>query len=490
VLLLYAAAWALLPDRENRIHLQRLFDGDFQPAIVGIGVLALLSLLPLPQGVWWFGAHPWGDPSWGDVVGRVIWTLIVLALVVGLIVLATRGNWGNPGAGGNGHSYGGTPTTASTAPAGAGSAPTASEAASAGTSSPSPAAAFSAAAPAAPAASGTPTEAEPPTDGAAAGDTLGDAAGASAAAPTGTIPAPASPEAPVLDTSAEPTAPPAPTVGASPQDVADWQARQAAWRAEHAQWKQRLNADMRAVKAQRSAELRMQAATMQAEATAKRRAYRAVNPRVGAAIGWLAIGVALIGAALTSALWTPLTGLSGYELTAAFAVATLVFGLTSLIAGLAKRRSGFLTFLGLLLAVVTLVSAFIPRDRQLVLDGAYLTPVADVHYAQPYGSTTIYLGADVASTPGTPVIDLDKGAGTTTVELPEDVTVRVVGALSGGSIFVLGTDGNTETHRCAADSSGDCTLDVTVGPAGAPDAIVRVHQTGELSIQQDQNQKG
>ncbi|MFF1633320.1 PspC domain-containing protein [Leifsonia sp. NPDC058248] len=469
VLLLYAAAWALLPDRENRIHLQRLFDGDFEPAIVGIGVLALLSLLPLPQGVWWFGVHPWGDPSWGDVVGRVIWTLIVVALVVGLIVLAARNNWGNP----------------------------ASAAAGSPNASPGATAAFTAAASSAPSASGAPTGAAAPSGTVvedAADDTAGaapdDGGPASGAASTGTVLVSPSPEAPVLDTSAEPTEPPAPTQGASSQDVADWQARQAAWRAEHAQWKQRLNADMRAVKAQRSAELRVQSAAMQAEATARRRAYRAANPRVGAAIGWLAIGVALIGAALTSALWTPLTGLPGYELTAAFAVATLVFGLTSLIAGLSKRRSGFLTFLGLLLAVITLASAFVPRDRQLVLDGAYLTPVADTNYAQPYGSTTIYLGGDVASTPGTPMVVLDKGTGTTTVELPEDLTVRVVGTLRGGSIFVLGTDGNTKSHHCAADTGGDCTLDVTVGPGSAPDAVVRVHQTGELSIQQDQNQKG
>ena len=31
VLLLYAAAWALLPDRDGRIHLQRLFEGEFEP---------------------------------------------------------------------------------------------------------------------------------------------------------------------------------------------------------------------------------------------------------------------------------------------------------------------------------------------------------------------------------------------------------------------------------------------------------------------------
>ncbi|MFI5061599.1 MAG: hypothetical protein ACHP7F_09145, partial [Actinomycetales bacterium] len=177
------------------------------------------------------------------------------------------------------------------------------------------------------------------------------------------------PVVPSLDTSAEPTEPPSPTAEASSQDVADWQARHAAWQAEHAQWKQRLNEDMRAVKAQRAAELRAQSAAVSAQAAAERNARRAANPRVGAVFGWAIVGMALVGAALTVAWW-PTTALPGYSLTAAFAVATLVFGLGVLIAGLVKRRSGFLIFLGILLAVVTLVSAFIPRDHQLLFDGA------------------------------------------------------------------------------------------------------------------------
>ena len=81
-LLLYAAAWALLPDRENRIHLQRLIEGDFEPAIVGIGAMALLSFLPMAQGLWWVGGGFWDTPSWADAVGRIIWTLIVLGALV------------------------------------------------------------------------------------------------------------------------------------------------------------------------------------------------------------------------------------------------------------------------------------------------------------------------------------------------------------------------------------------------------------------------
>jgi hypothetical protein len=191
-----------------------------------------------------------------------------------------------------------------------------------------------------------------------------------------TVPLPAdAAERPTLDIAAEPSAPPAPGVGASASDVADWQARQAQWRLEHAQWKQRLDADMRAVKAQRAAELRSQAAQASAASAARRIAYRAANPRVGAGIGWLTIGLALIAGALTSALWTTITGLSGYSLTASLAAATLVIGVVVLIAGLARRRSGFLITLGIILAVLTGVSAFVPEGARVAFDPSAVTPV-------------------------------------------------------------------------------------------------------------------
>lgn len=348
MLLLYAAAWALLPDRENRIHLQRLFDGEFQPAIVGIGVLALLALLPWAPGIWWTNGGFWGSPSLGDVIGRVLWTLIVLALIAGLVVWAVRGNWGRDAWGANRGTGAGAGTSASasasTTPAADTSAPSAA---------PGPGVWVAAAA-------GASTVPEP------------------ASAESGTTPdAPTVPlDNPALDTTAEPTEPPAPTVGASTQDVADWRARHASWQAEHAQWKARLDEDMRAVKRQRAAEMRAQAAAATAEAAAQRRAFRAANPRVGAAFGWATVGLALVAAAVVSAAWEPATGLTGYGVTAALAAATLVFGVAVLIAGLARRRSGFLIFLGIVLAVATLISGWVPRDRPFVVDGVYFSSMS------------------------------------------------------------------------------------------------------------------
>jgi phage shock protein PspC (stress-responsive transcriptional regulator) len=479
-LLLYAAAWALLPDRENRIHLQQLIEGDFQPAIVGIGAMALLSFLPMTQGLWWVGGGFWDTPSWADAVGRIVWTLIVLAALVALVVVATRRS-------GNGTGFAGSarlvPTaetsTSTTAPntppsAGAGTV-TAAASASALTTSASPTSESPTRAPSTDAPS---TDAPSTVAQSSAASTSSNDVAANGTGAESTVPLP-----PSLDTSSEPSEPPAPTVGASSQDVADWQARHAAWQAEHAQWKQRLTEDMRAVKAQRSAEMRAQSAALSARAAAERRARRTAHPRVGAAVGWAVVGLALVGAALTQAWW-PMTDLPGYSLTAAFAVATGVFGLAVLIAGLAKRRSGFLIFLGILLAAVTVVSALIPRDRQIVFDGAYLNVSGNESIAQPYGYTDLTLDPELATFPGAPVVDLVKGAGTTTAMVPSDLTLQVEAELHGGSLFVVdGTTGQSVQHSCPLDRNGTCTLDVFVGPGGTPDSILRVNQTGELTVQ-------
>ncbi|MEV8214254.1 PspC domain-containing protein [Leifsonia sp. NPDC077715] len=314
VLLLYAAAWALLPDRDGRIHLQSLFEGDFEPPIVAIGVMVLLSLLPWTSGLWWTHGAFWDVSAWGDVVGRVVWTLVVVGAVIALIVVGVRR----------------------------------ADARAAGTmpaySTPAPASA--------------PSPADAPTAASVAPD-----AAASPSAPTVPMSATvAEPDAVQLDIAAEPTPPPAPQQGATTEEVADWQQRQAQWRADHAAWKARLAADMRAVKTQRSAELRSQVAVATAEAAARREAYRAANPRVGAAVGWLTVGLALVAGSLVAIVWPQLTDVARYTTAAGLAAATLVVGVVVLIAGLARRRSGFLIFLGILLAVLTGAALFLAGD--------------------------------------------------------------------------------------------------------------------------------
>ncbi|MCU1406053.1 MAG: PspC protein [Glaciihabitans sp.] len=89
-LLLYAAAWLLLPDVDDKIHLEELFRGRLESPVVGVGVVVLLAMLPITQGFWLTGAEYWGEPSWGASIGRATWTILVLAAIVAFVVWMSR----------------------------------------------------------------------------------------------------------------------------------------------------------------------------------------------------------------------------------------------------------------------------------------------------------------------------------------------------------------------------------------------------------------
>lgn len=86
-LVLYGLAWALLPEqRDGRIHLQELFRGHFDIAVLGAFVVFATGL-SFPDrwnpGIWWSGGV--GDGWWRGV----LW-LSAVAVVVVLIVSAVR----------------------------------------------------------------------------------------------------------------------------------------------------------------------------------------------------------------------------------------------------------------------------------------------------------------------------------------------------------------------------------------------------------------
>ena len=88
--IIYAAAWLLLPDEDDTIHLENLGRGKIESPIAGIGALVLLSMLPMAQGFWYVGSSYWGDPSWGYDLGRALWTIVLLAVVVAFVVWIAR----------------------------------------------------------------------------------------------------------------------------------------------------------------------------------------------------------------------------------------------------------------------------------------------------------------------------------------------------------------------------------------------------------------
>ncbi|MHA6669208.1 PspC domain-containing protein [Homoserinimonas sp. A447] len=200
-LLLYAAAWLLLPDQYDRIHLQEAIRGNFDKAHAGIGAMFLLSFLPLAQGFsWWqLSANNQAWVAWPSLWG-LFWTLAIIGSIVWLIIwLVTRSR--------------STPQGASSTTAGA--------AASA----------------------------------ASASDAASTTSRADATATTvSSVALPPAPEAP-----------PHPDSGATDADLAAWKEQQAAWKREYDGWKQQQAAGERELAQQRAAEQRRQRQEQSAE---------------------------------------------------------------------------------------------------------------------------------------------------------------------------------------------------------------------------------
>lgn len=91
-LVLYGVGWLLLPEqRDGRIHIQQLFRGDFDAAVIG-GFAAILIGFGAPDawGLPWWGGR--SDRWWGGLVG-----LAAVAVVVVLIVSnVSRNRGGGP----------------------------------------------------------------------------------------------------------------------------------------------------------------------------------------------------------------------------------------------------------------------------------------------------------------------------------------------------------------------------------------------------------
>ncbi|RKR75779.1 PspC domain-containing protein [Frondihabitans australicus] len=306
--LLYALAWLLLPDTQGTIHLERLIGGVFDAAAAGVAIFVLLAFLPIAQGVWWAAAWPFGSAaSWAVSLGKVFWSVLVIAAIVALVVWLSRraggrGGWGpSPWAGAGPGGYG---TSASAAPEdGAGGAGAA-----------------------------TSTAADP--------------------APSGFVPG------------AAPTGP----NGPAPADVADWRARQAEWRTRYDSWKVEEAARAEQRREQRRAQS-AEAAKWQADALEKARLRRLASPRTSGAYVAASLGVALIVGAIAAAVSWGDASLHEFQAVYGFAAATVVIGVSMIVAGLSRRRSGFLAFVAIVLTVITvglLASPSIPSPYSLL----------------------------------------------------------------------------------------------------------------------------
>jgi len=430
-LLLYAAAWLLLPDAYGDIHLQRLLKGHFDPPIIAIIVIALLSLLPFAQGFWWTGAQFWSGLSWFPSAGRVLWTVLVIALVVAVIVWAARSGRVPPAP----------PHRSSTSPTDAGGG-----------------AAHSASANAAPASTPSASTHSEPTQ------------------------SQSTQSQPTQDTTLQDTTPQDTTPRATPPqdgDLADWRARQDAWRADYAAWTAQRD-DAKAVRQQRSAEMRAQAQALAAEAEETRRLRRTANPRTSAAYVFIALGAALVAGGVAAAV-ALMGDASGFALAIALAVATGVIGLAIVTAGILRRRSGFLTFVSIVLVLCTIGAALPPRGHDLMLlPRATYWNTQDMSVYQPVGDLDLYY--DEA---GLRRADIVQGAGAIMVQLQRGVSARVeiVQHTPGSSVHARRYDDQGESHAVAATGRSAAGTRTYLFGGSSPEVSVRIEQgAGDVDV--------
>lgn len=367
MLLVYAIAWALLPDIGGRIHFREALRGRADPAMVAIIILVALGFVPVAP---WSG---WMTPWWQAGTLSVIGWIVGLALVVGLVIVVARAS-----------------KTAS---------PSGSEAAAARTDPGSP-------------------------EGA-------DAETAADAAP-----------------STPPAEPLPPERGAGNAEIAEWRARHDAWRAQNDAWRRSQKDADRIARDQARRERETEAAAFAAAANDTRRIRRLSRPRASGAFVVSVLGVALVAGAGT-AVWhiaiNPMnTATAGaYGLLAA----ALVLAVAMIVAGLLRRRSGFLAFAtvvtllgGTAAAVIPPIATYVSTFRISVANSVdRLAPIA-----QQQGD--LHLELMPLPTEEPPPIRIEKGVGYTSIVVWPGVALDLDANLGDTEVWYERWDEGTEEY--------------------------------------------
>jgi phage shock protein PspC (stress-responsive transcriptional regulator) len=379
VIFLYALAWALLPDADGRIHARDLLNRDFQPVQLGILGMAVVGLIPTaPLSGRLFGL---GYDSWSALA--IFSWIAGLAVVGGLLFLIVRAASRTPDV---------------------------------------------------PASSG---QASPDSAAPGASATLGDsgiAEGAGATPPLPLAPAPATDAAGghTFPADERPIAPtPLPASSQNPEELAAWRAQHAAWREQDQAWRRQQQDAERAARDQMRRERQAAAATFATEASERRRVRRASNPRASFAFVASAMGLALaVGAAV---------GLTGGPTAGALGLfsAALVLAVGMIIAGLFRRRSGFLAFLTMLTLAGGVTAGSYATFDDLTLGWASVSNVESSHVRQPFGDLNLtLLPHDDAPRP----IVIDKGSGQTWIDVQPGVELDLTATIGSGRVTWVRVD--------------------------------------------------
>lgn len=425
-LLLYGVAWLLLPDENNKIHLEEVTRGRFEAPLAGIGVIFFLSLLPITEGFWFLGAEYWGAPGWTDSFGRAVWTLLLFAAIIGFVIwLARRSDAGTP------------PPAGFTPPA----------------------------TPAPPMATSTST---PPTyadDIPTASFATGTAAASAAGAPTHDAPAASTasfasaPASPAATADNAPQLTPPPGAGAPPEEIAAWRERQAQWKAEHDAFRRQQAADNQAA-------ARVAQEKARAERQARYAATRAAHARTRShpLYSFVVIGLALVaGALVTLANAGSVVEVPDLGLGLAVTLAVLAVGIV--INGVRGKRSGGASGFAFIALFAMFIVAIYPQTASVRYGGDILfEPTAQAGdpsqtFVAGFGDVTMdltdfYDGADrqVDVAGQTNSVLLVVGAADVTVMVPTDIYVDLTTEVGSGEVVAVDADGERTDVYFGEDS--------------------------------------
>lgn len=389
---LYAVAWALLPDADGRIHARDLLNRDYEPVQLGILALAAIGLIPTaPLTGRLFGL---GYESWSAL--SVFSWIVGLILVGGLLFLIVRAASRTPGASASSVSVAPTDSAAPEASATLGGSGTVEGA-----------------------------DATPPA-----------ASSADGASDSPLFPAdePAPAPFPGGDRPLAPT--PLPSGTSDPAELAAWRAQHAAWRTQDQAWRRQQQDAERAAREQARRERQAVGATFAAEAAERRRVRRASKPRASIAVVASVMGLALAVGAGVGLMGGP----TGAALGLLCAALVLAFGM--IIAGLLRRRSGFLAFLTAITLAGGLTAGYVATFDELTFGWASVSNTEPQHVQQPFGDLSIALTPHEG---GPRPIVVDKGSGNTWIDVQPGVELQLDARVRTGTVSWTRMDPDTGT---------------------------------------------
>ncbi|GAA4059789.1 hypothetical protein GCM10023065_07010 [Microbacterium laevaniformans] len=265
----------------------------------------------------------------------------------------------------------------------------------------------------------------------------------------------ASPDASAVATGSGPVAPADPqgtdaagfaasSPALSPDDdaYAAWREQHAAWKMQDDAWRRQQQDVDRVVREQARRERQERATVFAAEAAERRRRRRLNSPRTPLAFVGVALGVAVIAGTATAIAQRDALGAAR-----GLFVAAVVLGLSMVVAGVLRRRSGFLAFA----TVVTLLGA----------GAATAIPIAQTLHIGSY-----WIAVGDASQPGTSASD-------PFVQTWGDLVIVAPDNGVDGSVYVEKTSGNTQIMAEPLDGSVRMEIEITTRDA----AVDRVRLT-------------